>query len=206
LLVMRPRMSACSFPVLLPRGLCTCFWICCPNDTRSPGSVITSHSVSYHCYCYADDTQLFLSFSPSDTQIATRISQCLANISKWTTANQLDMTEILFMLEKTALRWTYMSPVFEDIEVSPSQTARNVGVVLDQLCCNANITSVALYNIGRIRPFLTREAAQILVQALVITHIDYCNFLLVGLLASAIKPLQQFQNAAARLVFNLPKL
>jgi len=70
----------------------------------------------------------------------------------------------------------------EDIEVSPAPTARNLGVVLDhQLSCNANITSVArscrmaLYNIRKIRPFLTREAAQILVQSLVITRLDYCN-------------------------------
>ena len=57
----------------------------------------------------------------------------------------------------------------------------------------------------RIRPFLTREAAQLLVQSLVISRLDYCNSLLTGLPASAIKPLQRIQNAAARLVFNLPK-
>jgi len=101
----------------------------------------------------------------------------------------------------------------EDIEVSPPPTARNLGVVMDdQLSCNGNITSVALScrialsNIRRIRPFLTREAAQILVQSLVITRLDYCNSLLARLPASAIKPLQRIQNAEARLVFNLPKV
>ena len=75
----------------------------------------------------------------------------------------------------------------------------------------SNITAVArscrfaLYNIRRIRSFLTREAAQLLVQSLVISRLDYCNSLLAGLPASAIKPLQRIQNAAARLVFNLPK-
>lgn len=181
--------------------------------TRSLGSVITSHGFSYHCY--ADDTQLFLSFPPSDTDIATRISRCLADVSKWTTANHLklnlDKTELLFMPGKDCPKMDLLVTI-EDIEVSPSPTARNLGVVLDdQLCCNANITSVsrscriALYNIRRIRPFVTREAAQILVQALVITRLDYCNSLLAGLPASAIKPLQRIQNAAARLVFNLPK-
>jgi len=79
------------------------------------------------------------------------------------------------------------------------------------MSCNGNITSVArsctidLYNICRIRPFLTREAAQILVQALVLTLLDYCNSLLAGLPASTIKPLHCIQKAAAaRLVFNLP--
>ncbi|KAK6305047.1 hypothetical protein J4Q44_G00238270 [Coregonus suidteri] len=62
-----------------------------------------------------------------------------------------------------------------------------------------------LYNIRRVRPCLTQEAAQVLVQALVISRLDYCNSLLAGLPACAIKPLQLIQNAAARLVFNLPK-
>ena len=34
---------------------------------------------------------------------------------------------------------------------------------------------------------------------------DYCNSLLAGLPASAIRPLQLIQNAAARLIFNVPK-
>ena len=62
----------------------------------------------------------------------------------------------------------------------------------------------ALYNIRKIRPFFAREAAD-LVQALVISHLDYCNLLLAGLPASMIKPLQHIQKAAACLMFNLPK-
>ncbi|KAK5930426.1 hypothetical protein CgunFtcFv8_026661 [Champsocephalus gunnari] len=55
------------------------------------------------------------------------------------------------------------------------------------------------------RPQLTQKATQVLVQALVISRLDYCNSLLAGLPACAIRPLQLIQNAAARLVFNLPK-
>ena len=61
------------------------------------------------------------------------------------------------------------------------------------------------YNIKRIRPFLTKETAQVLIQALVISRLDYCNSLLAGAPASAIKPLELVQKAAARLVFNHPK-
>ncbi len=46
---------------------------------------------------------------------------------------------------------------------------------------------------------------QLLVQALVLSRLDYCNALLAGLPASSIKPLQSIQNAAARLIFNEPK-
>ncbi len=47
--------------------------------------------------------------------------------------------------------------------------------------------------------------AQLLVQALVISRLDYCNALLAGLPSNTIKPQQMIQNAAARLVFNEPK-
>ncbi len=63
----------------------------------------------------------------------------------------------------------------------------------------------ALHNIRKIRAFLTQHAAQLLVQALVISWLDYCNALLAGLPSSTIKPLQMIQNAAARLVFSEPK-
>ncbi len=62
----------------------------------------------------------------------------------------------------------------------------------------------ALYNIKKIRPFLSEHATQLL-QALVLSRLDYCNALLAGLPASSIKPLQLIQNAAARLIFNEPK-
>ncbi len=49
------------------------------------------------------------------------------------------------------------------------------------------------------------HAAQLLVQVLVISRLDYCNALLAGLPSNTIEPLQMIQNAAARLVFNEPK-
>ncbi len=48
-------------------------------------------------------------------------------------------------------------------------------------------------------------AAQLLVQALVISRLDYCNALQAGLPSNTIKPLQMIQIAAARLFFNEPK-
>ena len=80
-----------------------------------------------------------------------------------------------------------------------------------QLSLTANTTATTrscrfmLHNIRRIR-LLTEKGTQVLVQALVISGLDYCNSLLAGLPASAIRPLQLIQNAAARLVFNLNSL
>ncbi|KAK3550861.1 hypothetical protein QTP70_006419 [Hemibagrus guttatus] len=96
--------------------------------------------------------------------------------------------------------------------ISPSASARNLGVTMDnQLSFSSHVTNVArscrflLYNIRRIRPFLSTQATQVLVQSLVISRLDYCNSLLAGLPLNAIRPLQMIQNAAAPLVFNLPK-
>ncbi|KAK3514194.1 hypothetical protein QTP70_009110 [Hemibagrus guttatus] len=61
------------------------------------------------------------------------------------------------------------------------------------------------YSIRRIRPFLSTQATQVLVQSLVISRLDYCSSLLAGLPLNAIRPLQMIQNAAAPFVFNLPK-
>ncbi len=53
----------------------------------SLGSVIHKHGFSYHCY--ADDTQLYLSFHPDDLTIAASISACLADISSWMKGHHL---------------------------------------------------------------------------------------------------------------------
>src|SRR4029434_9847951 len=87
--------------------------------------------------------------------------------------------------------------------------ARNLGVIIDyQLTFTAHIASVsrscrfALYNIHKIRPYLTQYATQLLAHTLVSARLDYCNALLTGLPACVVKPLQMIQNVAARLVFN----
>ncbi|KAI5101123.1 hypothetical protein C0J45_8326, partial [Silurus meridionalis] len=56
-----------------------------------------------------------------------------------------------------------------------------------------------------VQPFLSTQAAQVLVHSLVISRLDYCNSLLAGLPLNGIRPLQMIQNAAAQLVFSLPK-
>ncbi len=70
---------------------------------------------------------------------------------------------------------------------------------------DCSIFQVCRFALHNIRPFVMEHAAQLLVQALVISRLDYSNALLAGLPSNTIIPLQRIQNAAARLVFNEPK-
>ncbi len=79
--------------------------------------------------------------------------------------------------------------------LAPSSSVRNLGVIFnDQLTFKDHIAKTArscrfaLHNIRKIRPFLTQHAAQLLLQALVISRLDYCNAPLAGLPSCTIKP------------------
>ncbi len=128
------------------------------------------------------------------------ISACLTDISFWMKHHHLQLN-----LAKTELLVVPANPSFHhnftfqlgSSPIAPSKTARNLGVVIDdKLNFSDHITKTArscrfaLFNIKRIRPFLLKHSSQLLIQALVLCRLNYCNALLAGLPASSIKPLQ----------------
>ena len=62
-----------------------------------------------------------------------------------------------------------------------------------------------LHNMGSMKRFLTFEDRKSIVQAIVMSRIDYCNSLLYGAAATNLSKLQRVQNAAVRLVCSLPR-
>ncbi len=67
------------------------------------GNIIRKHGVSFRCY--ADDTPLYISSWPSETQQIEKLMECIVNIKNWMTNNFLllnsDKTEVLIIGPKT---------------------------------------------------------------------------------------------------------
>lgn len=181
--------------------------------TKPIGDIIRDHNLNFHLY--ADDTQLYITFSTSslsESESAIRaVEDCVADLNKWMTDNMLklnsDKTEILVLSSKHIPRPLISSLNISGYDISPSQTARNIGVIFDnELSLDDHITSVCkswffhIYNIWKIRKFLSQSACEILVHALISSKLDFCNSLLYGLHKTSLKRLQCVQNAAARLV------
>ncbi len=115
-----------------------------------------------------------------------------------------ELTELLMVTANPALHHDF-SIQLGSSTITPSRPARDDKLSFtDHIATTARSCRFALYNIRKIRPFLSEQAAQLLVQALVLSRLDYCNSLLEDLLACTIKSLQLIENAAARVVFNEP--
>ncbi|MDF4386599.1 reverse transcriptase family protein [Vibrio parahaemolyticus] len=63
------------------------------------GNIIRNHSINFHCY--ADDTQLYLSMKPEESNQLTKLHNCLKDIKTWMSTNFLmlnsDKTEVIVL-------------------------------------------------------------------------------------------------------------
>jgi len=177
--------------------------------------IISNHLPQAHSY--ADDTQLYLAFKPGDEldekAALDAMEGCIADIKEWMLHDKLKLnaekTEFLVIGTKRQLEKVNITQLqVAGSSVNTSTTAiKNLGSWFDsnlnmqdhiKKTCRSAFYNI--YNIRRIRKYLTRDVTESIVNALVTSKLDYCNSLLYGIANIHLSKLQRVQNAAARLI------
>ena len=183
------------------------------------GRICSKHHISYHLY--ADDTQLYLTFKPnrngSKEACIHGLENCINEIRKWMCMNLLKLNDgktefIILGTQQQLQKIGHTSIQIGDDLVTPVDMVQNLGFFMDKHLKNKDhinrITS-STYNmlrkIHQSRSLLDKHTTKIIVQALVLSKMDYCNSLLLGSPEYQIDKLQRIQNMACRVIFQLRK-
>lgn len=146
-------------------------------------------------HCYADDTQLYLSFKPNTTsqdQVLQAMENCIEKIRKWMIHDRLlindSKTELILIGSKQRL--SKLQPISISVGnsvINNSSEVKNLGCWLDaNLSMSKHITNICksaffyLHNIRSIKKYLHEDSLHTLVHAFITNRIDYCNSLLYG--------------------------
>ena len=127
---------------------------------------------------------------------------CIGDINRWMTSNRLklntDKTDFILLGTRQQLGKTSLKEIdINGVRVPVSTTVTCLGVLIDsELMFAAHIrrfTGRCFYQLRQLRSIrrtLTTEAAKIIVLALVITRMDYCNSIFGSTSAVHLRPLQ----------------
>ena len=162
-----------------------------------PLGQICSNNVHYHLY--ANDQQIYLSFKPGPTGVQSaqddcihHMESCVEEIKNWMARNMLKLNEektefIIFGTHQQLKKIQNITIRIGNTNITPVDHVRNLGFMMDMFCKNnhhINHLSSSLYqqlrNIQNIRGKLDFDTAKIVLQALILPKLDYCNSLLVG--------------------------
>ena len=152
---------------------------------------------------YADDTQIYLSFSPELTTVFSLIESCIKDIFSWMVANKLSVnlikTEYLLFNPKHFYNLNCSINIDSNI-ISTNDSAKNLAVVFQSdMSMDKHISAIVkscfllLRDFHRIRPLISKTTVITLAKASVHSHLDYCNSLFCGLPKYYIHHLQKYK-------------
>ena len=181
--------------------------------THPLSAVICQSGLSYQFF--ADDSQLHKSSVPSDFPVlACCLKDCIEDVAEWMVDSKVklndDKTERMAIGTRSKLSEVIpnLAPMsISGCDIPLTQSVRNLGFYLDEtLSMNAHIKYLCrilfcqLRRIGKIRSFLSTDAANKLAVSFILSRLDYCNSLLAGFPDNKLNKLQRIPNHAARLV------
>ena len=174
-------------------------------------SIISKYPNIYYHLC-ADDIQLYM-FLPTNSSpdINKQLSNCANDIKEWIISNNILLNTSKTTLLNLSPSPTYFPPfLIDNIVISPSPTASNLGVLFDStLSFIPHITAITksenyhLFRIRKIRKSITVSLTIDLVNSLVLSHIDYRSSILINLHLSSISPLNRVIRSSINIIYNL---
>ena len=118
-----------------------------------------------------------------------------------------EKTEVILFTSRFTKTPNIEKLFFDSTVIELTEKVRDLGVILHKnLTPTYHINETyrkatnAIRSIGRIRKYLTNKNLKLLVNALVISRLDYCNSILYGLPKRELDKLQRVQNTAAGLI------
>lgn len=171
--------------------------------------IISAHGLQ--SMIYADDTQIYLTFEPSERASAVhQVNKCITDIRLWAGKNKLTIndgkTEVMHLSSRFLPKTPSVTLTVGETGIEARTEARNLGIIFDEhitrkshiaKVCRSAMSSIR--KIGQIRGVLDRKTTLTLVHAFVTSKLDTCNALLTNLPANDLIKLQRIQNIAARI-------
>ena len=183
------------------------------------GDIGHKHNVKFHGY--ADDLQNYLTIKlgiEMDKECyINNLQNCIAEIRDWMHTNLLKLNDekMEFIMIGTRQQLARAGNVLIQIGngmIHPTNAVRNLGFFYDKNMKNTThvnrVTStvyIVMKKISKIRHFLDKNTTKILMQALVLSKIDYCNSLLLCTPKYNLDKLQHMQNIACRIIHTTGK-
>ena len=181
--------------------------------------IARSYNIDVHLY--ADDTQLYTSFNPSDPRgeenARTRMEACITKIQIWMICNKLqlndDKSEFLIIASRNEMSKIQCPSLYVGNSlINAKHSARNLGVQFDSemsMSYHVNLICRNLYfqirNVNSIRKSMSKKVTASVIHSYIISRLDYGNALLFNANNDQILKLQRVQNAAARILSKTSK-
>ena len=187
--------------------------------TSPLSDICREHDMSLQSY--ADNQQIYLSFSPTQPVGKDKCLQslvaCISDIRLWMRTNLLklkdDKTELIVLGTRPQLsKVGEVSIMIGNDTILTVSSVRNLGILFHKElkwivhinCLTSNLYYI-LRKVAHVPHLLNEEATKTIIQALVLSKIDYCNSIYQGTPTYAINKLQRLQNMGCRIIKRLGK-